>query len=135
MSFNVIITAGNAEELKEILVALCSQFGVGVLNALAANPKTRVPRKEKTERVKALENELARMGIQTESTHDTLIIYGGNPKAAAIDTYGDHRMAMSFAVAGTQLAGMEINDSSVVSKTFPDFWEKLASIGVGVDEI
>lgn len=89
-------------------------------------------RVKETERVVALQNELKKMGIRTESTHDSLTIYGGNPRPARIDTYGDHRMAMAFAVAGTKLAGIEINEPDVVSKTFPRFWETLASIGVGI---
>ncbi|MEN9561130.1 MAG: hypothetical protein RIQ56_403 [Candidatus Parcubacteria bacterium] len=87
-------------------------------------------RVKETERVKAVEQELAKMGIRTESTQDTLTIYGGNPKPTTIDTYGDHRMAMAFAVAGTALDGMEINNPEVAAKTFPDFWEKLRLIGV-----
>ncbi len=87
-------------------------------------------RVKETERVKAVEKELAKMGIKTESTEDTLTIYGGSPQPATIDTYGDHRMAMSFAVAGSTKEGIQINDPDVVSKTFPDFWEKLKSIGV-----
>lgn len=85
-------------------------------------------RLKETERVHALKNELAKMGIKTEDTHDTLTIYGGNPHAAIIDTYGDHRMAMSFAVAGTKLPGMKIHHPEVVNKTFPSFWEKLRSL-------
>lgn len=85
---------------------------------------------KETERVIALENELKKMGIQTSSTADTLIIYGGSPKPAKINTYGDHRMAMSFAIAGAKLSGIEINDPDVVNKTFPDFWKILNSIGV-----
>lgn len=82
-------------------------------------------RLKETERVAALKNELAKMKIKTEDDHDTLTIYGGNPCAATIDTYGDHRMAMAFAVAGTKLPGMRINNPDVVNKTFPSFWEKL----------
>ncbi len=85
-------------------------------------------RVKETERVKAIETELAKMGIKTESTHDTLTIYGGDPKPATIDTYGDHRMAMSFAVAGTVLPGMKINNPEVVNKTFPEFWKKLEEL-------
>ena len=47
------------------------------------------------------------MGIRTEDSHDTLSIYGGEPQPATIDTYGDHLMAMAFAVAGTKLTGMK----------------------------
>lgn len=85
-------------------------------------------RLKETERVKAIKNELAKMGIQTEDTHDTLTIYGGAPQAAVIDTYGDHRMAMAFAVAGTKLPGMKIRHPGVVNKTFPLFWDKLRSL-------
>ena len=80
--------------------------------------------------VRSLQNELSKMGIKTESTIDTLTVYGGNPKPTEINTYNDHRMAMSFAVAGTVLEGMVINNPEVVTKTFPDFWKKLNEIGV-----
>lgn len=87
-------------------------------------------RVKETERVAALERELAKMAIRTESTLDSITIYGGNPKPAVIDTYWDHRMAMAFAVLGTKLPGMQIRNPEVVSKTFPDFWDKLNAIGV-----
>lgn len=85
-------------------------------------------RVKETERVAALEQELAKMGIKSNSTHDTLTIEGGKPHAATIDTYGDHRMAMSFAVAGTKLPGIRIADPSVVNKTFPGFWNALITV-------
>lgn len=85
---------------------------------------------KETERVLALQNELSKMGIKTESTIDSLTIYGGSPKHAKINTYNDHRMAMSFAIAGTVLEGIEINNPEVVTKTFPEFWQKLESIGI-----
>jgi len=90
-------------------------------------------RVKETERVKALEQEISKMGIKISSTNDSLTIEGGNPHSAEIDTYGDHRMAMSFAIAGAKLEGMIIKNSEVVSKTFPDFWEKLREIGVNYD--
>ncbi len=85
-------------------------------------------RVKETERVAALEAELAKMGIQTTSTHSTLTIHGGNPRPATIDTYGDHRMAMAFTVAGRKLPGMVINNPEVVSKTFPGFWDELNAL-------
>jgi len=92
-------------------------------------------RLKETERVVAIEKELAKMGIKTKSTPDSIEIHGGKPKAARIDTYGDHRMAMAFAVAGAKLPGMSINEPDVVLKTFPRFWELLESIGVGVKTV
>ncbi|MEI8365674.1 MAG: 3-phosphoshikimate 1-carboxyvinyltransferase [Parachlamydiaceae bacterium] len=85
-------------------------------------------RSKETERVQALKKELGKMGIKTEDTYDTLTIYGGDPRAATIDTYGDHRMAMAFAVAGTRLPGMKICHPEVVNKTFPMFWDKLRAL-------
>lgn len=90
-------------------------------------------RVKETNRVEALHKELAKMSIQTEETNELFIVHGGNPKAATIDTYGDHRMAMSFAVAGAKLPGMKINDHEVVTKTFPSFWEKLEEIGIKIE--
>lgn len=85
-------------------------------------------RLKETERVQALKNELLKMGIHTLDTLDTITIYGGNPHAATIETYGDHRMAMAFAVAATKLPEMKILNPEVVHKTFPTFWEILESL-------
>ncbi len=87
-------------------------------------------RVKETERVHALQTELKKMSIETNATHDMITIYGGNPHAAQISTYRDHRMAMSFAVAAATLPGMRIEDPEVVNKTFPSFWDKLNEIGM-----
>ncbi len=87
-------------------------------------------RVKETERVKALEAELQKIGIRTESTHDTLTIYGGSPHPARISTYGDHRMAMSFAVLGARVRGLEIDSPEVVEKTFPSFFSCATQVGL-----
>lgn len=88
-------------------------------------------RVKETDRIAAVERELRKMGIQTESEADALIIHGGHPQAARIETYGDHRMAMAFAVAGASgLSGLTIEDPAVVNKTYPGFWNDLESIGM-----
>lgn len=92
-------------------------------------------RVKETERVLALQNELSAMGIQTQATENTLTIYGGSPHAAAIHTYRDHRMAMSFALAGAVLPNMRIVEPSVVEKTFPAFWDSMAAVGLRSSEI
>jgi 3-phosphoshikimate 1-carboxyvinyltransferase len=80
---------------------------------------------KETDRVAAVRTELKKMGIRTKSTRTTLKIYGGAPHSAIIETYGDHRMAMAFAVAQAKLSGIEIRNPEVVSKTFPNFWKQL----------
>lgn len=85
-------------------------------------------RVKETDRIASPQKELAKMGIQTEATEDTFTVFGGKPKAAEIETYHDHRMAMAFAVAGSNIEGIQINDPEVVNKSFPDFWEKLKEL-------
>ncbi|HEY9074177.1 MAG TPA: 3-phosphoshikimate 1-carboxyvinyltransferase [Desulfobaccales bacterium] len=80
-------------------------------------------RHKESDRLAAVATELKKMGIAARETADGLIIPGGTPHGAAIDTYQDHRLAMSFAVAGLKVPGVVINDPGCVAKSFPDFWE------------
>ena len=80
-------------------------------------------RHKESDRLAAVATELQKMGIAARDTADGLIITGGTPHGAAIDTYQDHRLAMSFAVAGLRVPGIIINDPGCVAKSFPDFWE------------
>lgn len=89
-------------------------------------------RVKETDRVRAVTTELNKMGIKTRVTENSLEIFGGNPHNATIETYNDHRMAMSFAIAGTKINGLQINNPDVVDKTFPDFWKRLQDIGVKI---
>ena len=61
--------------------------------------------------------------MTAEETPDGLRIMGGEPHGAEIDTYQDHRIAMSFAVAGLITPGVVIRNPDCVTKSFPDFWE------------
>jgi 3-phosphoshikimate 1-carboxyvinyltransferase len=57
-----------------------------------------------------------------------LVVQGGRPAAASIQTYNDHRIAMSFAIAGLAVPGIEISDKKCVDKSFPGFWQELEKI-------
>ena len=101
--------------------------GVSILKGL------KTLRVKETDRIAALEQELRRIGVRTESTDDTLVVHGVPPhalKKGVIQTYDDHRMAMSFAVLGAILPGLQIENPSVVAKSFPDFWTRLFAIGL-----
>jgi 3-phosphoshikimate 1-carboxyvinyltransferase len=104
-----------------LTLAVLAAFAPGVTRIAGV----RSLRVKECDRVHALRTELGKMGVRTEETHDHLTIYGGNPHAAEIDTYNDHRIAMAFAVARTRLPEMKIRHPEVVQKTFPSFWEKL----------
>ncbi len=80
-------------------------------------------RAKECDRLSAVSSELARMGIETQTTRDTLRIVGGTPHGATIETYDDHRIAMAFAVAGLKVPGVIIRDPGCVAKSFPGFWE------------
>jgi len=86
-------------------------------------------RVKETDRISAMATELAKLGATLAAGNDWLEV---SPLAqfrnAAIDTYDDHRMAMCFALAAFGGAGVTINDPGCVRKTFPDFFERLATI-------
>lgn len=105
-------------------MAILAAFAKGVTKISGV----RSLRLKETDRLLAIQNELAKMGIATETTHDTLTIYGGEPKSAEIDTYSDHRIAMAFAVAQQKLPELLIRNPEVVSKTFPNFWDILQDL-------
>ena len=83
-------------------------------------------RVKETDRVAALQNELTKLGAEVDVDGDTMTITPPERlKVAAIDTYDDHRMAMSFALAGTKTASVTINDPKCVNKTYPNYFEDL----------
>jgi 3-phosphoshikimate 1-carboxyvinyltransferase len=85
-------------------------------------------RHKESDRLAAVAAELTKLGIEARETEDGLVIRGGAPRGAVIHTYDDHRIAMSFAVAGLKARGMSIADPDCVAKSFPDFWEFLARL-------
>jgi 3-phosphoshikimate 1-carboxyvinyltransferase len=78
---------------------------------------------KESDRLAAVVNELVKLGIDARCSSDELIVTGGTPRGAEIKTYGDHRIAMSFAVAGLVTPGVFIRDENCVKKSFPDFWK------------
>jgi 3-phosphoshikimate 1-carboxyvinyltransferase len=81
---------------------------------------------EESDRPVAAATELRRMGVRVEETPDSLTIYPGTPRPAVIQTYDDHRIAMSFAITGLRTPGIAVADPGCVAKTFPDFFDVLA---------
>lgn len=85
-------------------------------------------RKKETDRVGAVVKELTRLGIRAEEEADGFVVHPGVPQPAEIQTYDDHRMAMSFAITGLKAPGIRIANPHCVSKTFPDFFEVLGAL-------
>jgi 3-phosphoshikimate 1-carboxyvinyltransferase len=86
---------------------------------------------EECDRPVAAATELRRLGIRVDDAWDSLTVYPGEPRPATVDTYGDHRMAMSFAVTGLRAPGISIADPGCVAKTFPDYFTRLARLVEG----
>jgi 3-phosphoshikimate 1-carboxyvinyltransferase len=91
-------------------------------------------RVKETDRIAALATELTKLGADVDVENDVLTVHPPEKlKAASIDTYDDHRMAMSFALAGLRSGGIRINDPACVNKTYPSFFADFARVtGIGV---
>jgi 3-phosphoshikimate 1-carboxyvinyltransferase len=81
------------------------------------------------DRLHVMATELAKLGVAVEEGSDYLVVTGRGRNqpglhGAEIETYNDHRIAMSFAVAGLVVPGIRIKDEGCVAKSFPDFWER-----------
>lgn len=110
-------------------VAVCAAFSKGktVLKNISHL------RHKETDRIKYTVEELRKTGIKVEETKDTLVIHGGDPHGAIINTHNDHRMAMAMSVLGLGAKGKtEITNAVVVNKSFPDFYKELALLGAKI---
>lgn len=106
---------------------------LAVIAPFAASP-TRIrgiasARVKETDRVSATCNELERLGVQVEEHEDGMTIHpAAELHPAAVQTYNDHRMAMSFALIGLRFDGVTIENPDCVSKTFPNYFEVLETL-------
>jgi 3-phosphoshikimate 1-carboxyvinyltransferase len=89
-------------------------------------------RHKETDRIAAVVTELRRAGIRAEEHDDGLTVHPGQPQPAEIHTYDDHRMAMSFSLLGLKAAGIQILDPGCTVKTYPNYFDDLATLCRGV---
>jgi 3-phosphoshikimate 1-carboxyvinyltransferase len=82
-------------------------------------------RGQESDRLSATAAELRRLGQDVTEHEDGLTIYPRPVRAATVETYGDHRIAMAFAIMGLRAPGITIADPGCVAKTFPDFFDRL----------
>jgi 3-phosphoshikimate 1-carboxyvinyltransferase len=88
-------------------------------------------RVKECDRLHAVTTELGKLGVQVEEFEDRMVIHGRGGRdmqPAEIETYKDHRMAMSLAVAGLRIPGVTIRGEECVAKSFPDFWEHFGKL-------
>jgi 3-phosphoshikimate 1-carboxyvinyltransferase len=82
-------------------------------------------RHKETDRIAALATELRRLGAEVEEFADGLTIHPRPLHGATVETYNDHRMAMSLALIGLKVPGVVIKNPACVAKTYPGFWQDL----------
>lgn len=105
---------------------------LAVLAPFASSP-TRVTgigfiRNKETDRVAAVVNELQRLGVDAVEEEDGFVITPGPISPTEVQTYHDHRMAMSFALIGLRVPGITIANPACVNKTFPTYWDVLDAL-------
>ncbi len=109
------------DELPALSVAMAHARGRSVVRNAA---ELRV---KESDRIKSVVENLQRCGIETEEFDDGYSVTGGQMHEAVIDSHGDHRIAMSFAIAGL-VCGMQIEDTDCIRTSFPNFREILSKI-------
>ena len=122
----------NQPDLAQTFVVLCCLMGVRFnftgLQSL---------RIKETDRIAALVAETRKLGYVIEVEGDDCLRWDGRrcePSHSPIATYKDHRMAMAFAPAALVSGCTAISEPSVVSKSYPGFWDDLRSAGFTIDE-
>ncbi|WP_345974428.1 3-phosphoshikimate 1-carboxyvinyltransferase [Sulfurimonas sp. HSL3-7] len=109
------------DELPALAIAMaCAQGRSEVANAEELRVK-------ESDRISTVVNNLRACGIEVEEYEDGYAVTGGELKTAEIDSFGDHRIAMSFIIAGLR-CGMEVTDIECINTSFPNFFTLLSQI-------
>jgi len=118
------ISAADIPDLIPILSVCFALKGGAVFTDIA-----RLRLKE-SDRVQAIGNLLAALGISSRTDHDTLTVYGGRFLGGVVDACNDHRIAMSAAIAATVADGpVTILGAECVAKSYPKFWDEFKRLG------
>jgi 3-phosphoshikimate 1-carboxyvinyltransferase len=133
------VTVAGPERLRAVDVDLNAMSDMAItLAAMApfADGPVRIRgvahiRHQESDRLRALATELHRLGQEVREDEAGLEISPRPVRPAVVQTHGDHRLAMAFAVAGLRAEGIAIADPEVVSKTFPGFFERLGALAAG----
>ncbi|WP_298221570.1 3-phosphoshikimate 1-carboxyvinyltransferase [Flavobacterium sp.] len=117
-------------DIAQTIAVTC--FGLGLACHLAGLHTLKI---KETDRLTALQNELQKLGAKVMITYDSLTLEASETinSNVKIATYNDHRMAMAFAPLALRTS-ITIEDAEVVSKSYPNFWNDLKSIGFEIEE-
>lgn len=127
---SISVTGGVLDGIDVDMNAISDTVPTMAVVALFANGATNIRnvehvRHKETDRITDLARELKKLGAKVDERQDGLTIIPGELCAASVDTYNDHRIAMSFAVAGLMIKDLSINNPECCEKTYPNFFTDL----------
>ena len=130
---SITVTGGRLKGIKADLNAISDTAQTLAVVALFAEGPTSIRnvahiRHKETDRIGALATELRKLGAEVDEHSDGLTIYPRPFHGAPIATYDDHRMAMSFALAGLRVPGVFLENPGCTAKTYPNFFDDLAKL-------
>lgn len=123
---------------KSMIPSCIDELPVMLIAAACAKGQTRVEgadelRVKESDRIKSMVDGLQRIGVKIQEFPDGLIVNGGIIRASEIDTYGDHRIAMAFAMAGCVAEGaITIEPCSTIATSFPNFLATAEQAGLSI---
>ncbi len=109
------------DELPALSIAFACAEGVSVVK------NAEELRVKESDRISTVVEGLRACGIKVDEVEDGYSVYGGELRSAVIDSHGDHRIAMSFIIAGLR-CGMEVKDIDCIQTSFPNFFELLQNL-------
>lgn len=121
----------NISWLIDELPALSIAFACAKGTSVVRNAKEL--RVKESDRIKAVVTNLQKCQIKVNEFEDGYEVIGGELKPALVDSFGDHRIAMSFIIAGLKCQ-MQVQDIECINTSFPNFFEILSQIGAKFDE-
>jgi len=125
---------------EDVVPRAIDEFPALFVAAACARGRTRLSgaaelRVKESDRIRVMAEGLQALGIQAEPTSDGIVIEGGNLAAGEVDSHGDHRVAMSFAMAGLRAAGpLHVTDCANVNTSFPGFARLATAAGLAIRE-
>jgi 3-phosphoshikimate 1-carboxyvinyltransferase len=121
----------NSPDLAQTFIVCCAVLGIPFHFRGLSTLKIK-----ETDRIEAMKKEMRKLGYVIHDKNNSELIWDGErcmPEIeGGIDTYEDHRMALSFAPASLCIDGLSINNPQVVTKSYPHFWEDIKSAGFEV---
>jgi len=127
--FRKIFDLKNCPDLAQTVIVVCAALGHEATFTGLETLKIK-----ETDRIKALQNELAKLGVKLIEKGQVYKLDCSEkqiPQRIFVNTYDDHRMAMAFAPLALLINEVEIEDADVVEKSYPAFWRDLQKVGIG----